>query len=273
MKALRRLILLATLLPVTLLGSASSARAEGYVLGPRDIITVTVQQLDEPQQEARIGEDGTITLSLVGTVKAAGFTVDQLEEVLAAVYGEFVRSPQVQVIIKEFHSKEISVLGEVARPGLYKLTGNTTLLEVLSIVGGLKEGHADHIVILRPSESGEGEPENLVVDTRVLFTPEGQALNYEVLDGDVIHVPRTQSETATFYVFGEVRRPGPYQIPAGTTLTIMKAITMAGGLSDRASKRGIRIKREVGDKIEEFKVNMDSKVRPQDVVVVPESFF
>jgi len=259
---------------VLTLGLAAAALASSYILGPRDILSVTVQQLDSPQQEARIGDDGTVTLPLVGPVKAAGLTIDQLRETLTSAYGEYIRDVQVQVYVKEYHSKEISVLGEVGRPGLYKLTGNTTLLEVLSIVGGLKEGHADHIVVLRQPPGGEGESVNLVVDTRLLFTPEGRSLNFELQDGDVVHVPKVQRETATFYVSGEVARPGPYQVPPGaSTLTVLKAVTLAGGFTDRASKRGIKIKREVGDQIMEFKVDMDSEVRPQDVVVVPESFF
>jgi polysaccharide export outer membrane protein len=248
-----------------------TAEAASYVLGPGDILSVTVTG-QEDQREVRVTEDGSVSLPLVGSVKASGLTLEQLQAELELLYRDFIREPKVQIFVREYHSKEISVLGEVSRPGLYKLTGNTTLMEVLSIVGGLSDNAADNLIVLRRQGEGQ-EPVNIVVDTTMLFTPGGASLNVQIQDGDVIHVPKAEKETATFYVFGEVNSPGPYQIPHNVSFSVIKAITLAGGLTGRASKRGIKIKRQVGGQPMTFKVDMDSPVRPQDVIVVPESFF
>jgi polysaccharide export outer membrane protein len=259
------------LLALALAAPPGDAAAASYVLGSGDILSVAITG-QEDQKEVRISEEGMISLTLVGTVKASGLTLEQLQADLEKRYQEFIREPKVQVLVREYHSKEISVLGEVSRPGLYKLTGNTTVMEVLSIVGGLSDNAAENLIVLRTQEKGK-EPLNIVVNTERLFTPGGASLNVQIRDGDVIHVPKAEKENATFYVYGQVKNPGPYQVPRSNGFSVIKAITLAGGLTSRASKRGIKIKRQVGDQTMTFKVTMDSPVRAQDVIVVPESFF
>ena len=99
-------------------------------------------------------------------------------------------------------------------------------------------------------------------------------LNIQVQDGDVINVPKRVRSSDTYFLMGEVRSPGPYPMPKdGTTMTVFKAISTAWGFTDKASKRRIKIRRGVGDQAMEFKVDADTPIRPQDIIIVPESFF
>lgn len=254
--------------------AAGAASGASYILGPRDILSISVYEQEDLTQRIRIAEEGTVNLPLIGVVQVAGLTVEELGKVLVGRYREFIRDPQVQVFVVEYHSKEISVLGEVRRPGLYKLSGNTTLLEVISSVGGLAENHADTLVVLREKGEKAGMSETIIIDIGKLLSVEGQDLNIQVQDGDVINVPKRVSSKDNYFLMGQVRSPGPYTMPKdGSTLTVYKAISIAGGFTEKASKRRIKIRREVGEQTMEFKADLDTLVRTQDIIIVPESFF
>lgn len=252
-----------------LLATALPAAAITYTLGPRDVLSISVYGQDDLTKEVRISGDGTVSLPLIGQVKAAGLTVEKLEQELTTKYKEYIYSPQVSVFIKEFHSKDVSILGEVRRPGVHQLSGDATLLEVVSEVGGLTQEAGNRLVIIRPAKEQGAEAETILVDTEKLFGSEGTSLNVDILDGDTIHVPKADF----FFVFGEVNHPGSFKLETGGSLTVMKAISLAGGFTDRAAKGKIKITREVGNQQMDFRVEMTTTVRPQDIIIVPESFF
>ena len=121
-----------------------------YTIGPKDLITISVFDVPDLNITVRISEDGSITLPLLGRVKAGGLTRSQLEKKLADLLEEkYLKNAQVTVFIKEYHSKTVSIIGEVGKPGTYELIGKQTLLQVISTAGGLKDSSSDRIIIIR----------------------------------------------------------------------------------------------------------------------------
>lgn len=253
--------------------AARPARLPTTEIGPRDLLQITVYQQPDLTQEIRVSEDGYIYLPLIGAVQAAGLSPDGLARELTRRYREYLLEPQITVFVKEYQQREISVsvVGEVARPGFHKFPEHATLLEVVSEVGGLTKDSSERIVVLRPVvRDGAPDADALIVRVQDLFSPEGMTRhNFEILDGDTINVPRADQ----FFVFGEVVRPGAYKLEKGTTVTVLKAIGLAGGFTDKAARKGIRLTRELDGEKQTLKVTLDTEVRPDDVVIVPESFF
>ncbi len=264
---------LGLLLGIALPSGAAAATDLVHQLGPRDLVQIKVYQQPDLTQEIRIDDDGTVTLPLVGQVRAAGLTVEVFARELAARYKEYLFNPEITVFVKEYYKREIevSVLGEVARPGFYRFPERSTLLDVIAQVGGLKVESGEKVMVLRPKKTGEsGEAEAFIVNAQELFTPAGvRTQNLELRDGDMIQVPRADQ----YFVYGEVTRPGAYKLEKGTELTVFKAIILAGGFTDKAAKKGIRITREEGAEKKTFKADLETLVRSQDIIIVPESFF
>ena len=214
-----------------------------------------------------------MTLPLVGQVPATGMTVEAFARDLVVRYKEYLLNPEITVFVKEYHKREIevSVLGEVAQSGFFRFAEKSTLLDVLAQVGGLKPESGDRVIILRPKKPGEsGEAETFIFNAQELYTPTGvKNLNIELLEGDTVMVPRADQ----YFIFGEVVRPGAYKLDKGTPLTVLKAIILAGGFTNKASKNGIRLTREEGEEKTTVKVDLETLVRSQDIIIVPESFF
>jgi polysaccharide export outer membrane protein len=262
-------LLLGTFLPA----AAPAATDLVHQLGPRDLIQIKVYQQPDLTQEIRIDDDGTVTLPLIGQVRATGLTVEAFARELALRYKEYLLNPEITVFVREYHKREIevSVLGEVGRPGFYRFPERSTLLDVIAQVGGLKPESGARVIVLRPKKAGEpGEADAFLIDAQELFTPAGvKTQNLELLEGDTVQVPRADQ----YFIFGEVVRPGAYKLEKGTTLTVLKAIILAGGFTDKAAKKGLKITREEGAEKTTIKADLDTLVRSQDIIIVPESFF
>ena len=243
---------------------------EGYRVGVGDVIEVTAFQHQELCGSFQVSEDGDIHYPLVGSVPAAGRTVadiaSYLEQLLEKDY--FV-DVQLSAEIREHHSQPVVVLGEVRRPGTVFLSGTTTLTEIISEAGGLSAGAGPEIELRR---IGAGEV--LVFSTEKVRTGE-EGRDIEVRMGDVISVSSKQ----LFFITGEISSPGQYEISPG--LTLMRAVSQAGGFSKFAS-RVIEIHREVaGEKLIEThdlgdirkgKAD-DPEILPDDVIIVRRRFF
>jgi polysaccharide export outer membrane protein len=259
------------LLAGALIPSATLAATDRiHKLGPRDLLQITVYQQPDLTQEVRVDDGGTVNLPLVGRIPAAGLTVEDFGKDLTARYREYLLNPEVTVFVKEYNKREIevSILGEVSRPGFYRIPENSTLLDVLAQVGGLKPESGDRLVVLRPKKGGEAEA--FLVNAQELYTPAGvKTQNLELLDGDTVQVPRADQ----YFIFGEVARPGAYKLEKGSALSVLKAIILAGGFTDKAAKSGIKITREEGAQKRTIKADLETLVRSQDIIIVPESFF
>jgi len=254
-----------------------SADSGDYLVGEGDLLKIAVYEHPDLTVEARISGDGKITLPLIGEVSLGGLTLSGAEKVIRQRYADgFIISPQVSVFIREYKSKKVTVLGEFIKPGLVELTKNSTLLEVISSAGGItdKAGETLHIQrkVMKPG-SGKDTDVTITVELKRLLEDGDVKMNIQVRDGDSIYVPKA----AFVYVNGEVKSPGAYKITKG--LTVLKAVTVAGGFTQKASKGRTKIIRKT---VKEGKAlfgettidaNMEDIVLPDDIVYVPESIF
>jgi polysaccharide export outer membrane protein len=243
--------------------------AQDYVVGEGDVLRIVVYDHDDLTTTARVSGDGVITFPLIGQVEVKGLTLSQIAEKITALLSDgYVINPQVNIFIQEFRSKKAFIMGEVQKPGIYVLPGQTTFMSLLSEAGGLTKDAGEKAIIKRkanPSDKGESV---ITIDLKRLIEKGDTSLDVSIKDGDSVYI----TKAGIFYVTGEVKKPDAYKYEDG--LTIIKAITMAGGFTDKASKGRVKIIRKAGGKEETLEdLNMDEPVMPNDVIVVPESFF
>ncbi|NIM17547.1 MAG: hypothetical protein GTO45_36500 [Candidatus Aminicenantes bacterium] len=250
-----------------------------YAVGPKDLLTISVFEVPELNITVRVSEDGSITIPLLGKIKVEGLTRSELERRLANLLEKnYLKNAQVTIFIKEYQSKRVSVIGAVKNPGNYELIGKQTLLQMLSLAGGLtREAEAaEHIIVIR--QYPDGKSKSLKIELEDLMLKGNPKLNIPVNPGDIINVPVMRF--TDIYVFGQVTKPGHIRMKKNSHLTLLRAIAKAGGFTDRARKSGIIIKRMVNNKEIKIKVNVkkilrgkkpDIILKPNDVVFVPES--
>ena len=239
-----------------------------YVLGAGDIIRVSVFQNPDLTVETRISEAGTITFPLVGTVPVGGLSIQSAEQTIARMLrdGGFVVQPQVNAIVMQYRSAQVSVLGLVNRPGKYPLEfASSHVTDVLALAGGIMPGAADIAVV---TGMREGKSFHVEVNIPAMALSGDMGNNIAVQNGDIIYVHRAPQ----FYVYGEVQRPGAYRIE--TNMTVMQALAQGGGLTLRGTERGIRVhRRNKEGKVEKLDLMMDDLVKADDVIYVRESLF
>lgn len=242
------------------------AFSEDYIVGERDVVRITVYDNPDLTTVARVSGEGTIVFPLLGEVKVAGLTIPQISRKIGGLLTDgYLVNPHVMVFIEEYRSKKVTVIGEIVRPGLYELPGPITLLELLSRAGGITKDAGDKAIVKR---KGPQDEKTVGVDLRRLIEKGDTGMDIPLQDGDSIYIPKA----GFFYVTGEVKKPDAYKFEEGTT--VIKAIIMAGGFTDKASERRIKIKRKGGGKEDTLeKVGFDEPVRPDDVIIVPESIF
>lgn len=242
--------------------------AQDYMVGEGDVLTITVYDHPDLTTTTRVGGEGTIFFPLIGNMKVSGLTISRISVEISKLLADgYIINPQVTVFIQEFRSRKATIMGQVNKPGLYELHGFTTFLELLSKAGGLTNDAGDRAIIKRNSKSS-GKSENIVIDLQSLIKLGNTSLDIPITDGDGIYI----SKAGVFYITGEVKKPAAYKYEEDTT--VIKALTMAGGLTAKASDGRIKIIRTIDDKETVLeKVKMDEPVLPDDIIVVPESFF
>lgn len=249
------------------LGLARSGSARDYVVTYNDVLEISVYDHPEMTATVRVDGQGKVVLPLLNQVKVQGLTVSEASSHIAKLLADgFIVNPQVNVFVKNFKEQKASILGQVAKPGVYDLTSRTTLLELISQAGGLTPEAGDRATVKRDSDK-EGGGEQVVQLSRLIDQGD-VSQNLQIMDGDKIFIDKA----GQFYVTGEVKKPDAYKCQ--DKLTVIKAIAMAGGFTDTASKGSVRIVRKKDGKEEVLsRVGMDDLIQPDDVVVVPESFF
>lgn len=261
---------------------SSQIPAGEYTIGGKDVLKLIVY--DEPDlsnEGVRVAEDGMISLPLIGDVKVSGLTTYQAERNIEGLLKDgYLKNPHVSISVIEYRSKKVFVLGAVKTPGSYELRGNATILEMISRGGGVSEGAGKSLMILRSPKKGSGAgPETINLNLNKLLKDGDLSLNLEVRDMDTIYIPTADS----VFVFGEVVKPGSYKI-TDKDITLVEAITMAGGFTKIASPTGVKIIRVEGGVEKNIEVNLkeiikygdkgkDVILKPNDVIVVPERFF
>lgn len=257
---------LASLLTLLVLACTSTARAEleEYPLGAGDLVRISVFEHPEMAVEVRVDEAGTVSYPLVGALQVAGMSTREVEALLEQRLsaGGFIRNPQVSVLIAEYVSRKVAVMGEVAKPGQYVLTQASRALELLAQAGGVVTGEgADNAVLLR------GDGSRVEIDLHELFRGNPEH-NPAMAPGDTLYVPRA----AQFYIYGEVQRPGTYRLERN--MTVSQAISAGGGLTPRGTERRATVKRRDAEGNEtEVSVKGSDRLQADDVLLIKESLF
>lgn len=254
------------------------ASATDYVIGPQDVLMITSYDQADLSGKFTLEADGTFTYPLIGRMKAGGLTLRALEDSLKKRLKDegFFRNPQITVAVETYKSQKIFVVGEVRMPGAYPLSGGMNLVEAIARAGSTLPSASGEAIIVHPTAPGESGPtlpnQDATVNTErvdLRAMQNGVLTENTVLrDGDTIFVPRAES----VYVFGQVKSSGAYSLQQKNT-SVLQALSLAGGVTDRGSISRVRIVRIVDGEKKEFKVKLTDVVQPGDTVIVGARFF
>lgn len=267
-----RLLALSVAALLTLAGMASPALAQaaaepaappvtlndGYVVGVGDVVEIAVLGREEFKPRVQVQVDGTVQLPYLHSVMASNLTVIQLRDRVAKLLrdGGYYVDPVVSVTVVSFASRYVTVLGEIATPGLVPVDRAYRLSEILARVGGPRPGAGDELVLRRVT----GEELVLPIEMLSRGGPQDDPL---VQPGDKIFV----AAAPNFYIYGQVNAPGSYRIERGMSLRM--ALARGGGLTERGSTNRISVFRNG----RQIRVNLDAPLQGGDTVVVGERFF
>ena len=257
-------------LPAAAQGGAPAALAAAeYRLGSGDVIRINVYQNPDLTLETRVTEAGIVSYPLLGTVRLGSLSVTAAEKLIADGLrnGNFVKNPQVTLVVLQVRGNQASVLGLVNRPGRYPLeVADMRLTDLLAMAGGTAINGADLVVV---TGTRNGQPFRTEVDLPTVFAAGGKDKDIFILNGDAVWVERQP----IVYIYGEVQRPGPMRLER--SMTLMQSLATGGGLTLRGTEKGIRVHRKGADgKVQVITTPlMDEAMRDGDVVFVRESLF
>ncbi len=291
----RHVVLVSVLLTLNVafvqrLAAQDLAPRGSYVLGPNDQITIRALDAEEISDKPyRVGPNGYLTLPMIGRVKAAGLTVEDLEAEIASALKPYVREPEVSVSVSELHSQPVSVIGWVNTPGVVQLQGSKTLIEVLSMAGGLRSDAGNNIVITRKQEWGalplpDARPDPTgqftigEVKVKDMLEARNPAQNIAIRPNDIISVPRAD----VIYAYGAVKKSGGFVLNEREALSVLQLLSLAEGLDRTAAPQKAKILRLVpgADRRAEITVDLmkissgkatDVPLKPDDILFVPDS--
>ena len=257
-----------------------NARQGEYIVGPNDVLGITVYDQPQLSRTYSVQADGSLTFPLIGRVKVGGLSTPAIESELRQRLSQgFLKSPQVGVIVEQYRSQQIFVIGEVRQPGSLQFTGSMTVLEALARVGSTTERAGNEAIIVRPP-SGAPPPDaaavaraqqengsNVIrIDLQNLQSGT-LSQNAALQAGDTIFVPRVNS----VFVSGQVTTAGEYPIRNG--MTVRQVLALAGGVTDRGSTGRIQIIRKIEGQDRTISAELQDVVQPNDTIIVRERFF
>ena len=233
-------VLIATIINASLVFADEDYADEDYLLGGGDTVNIAVYQQPDLTTTARISQDdGTIIFPLIGEVSVVGLSPEdagrKIEKLLKD--GGFLVSPQVSFKVTDFLSQKITVMGQVNNPGEYSLKGESRVADLVSQAGGLQQDAADTIIVVK-KEDGKSVKHSIDL---LRFYAGDMSQNIKVSRGDFVLVPKMD----TFYIHGEVKRPGSFRLERD--MTLMQALSVAGGITGRGSLKGVKVTRDQGD--------------------------
>ena len=249
--------------------AATAPEADQSRIGAGDTIRITVYQSPDLSMETRVNEGGSISYPLLGRVQLAGLSVTQAEQHIASELKrrDFVKDPQVIIVVTQVRANQVNVLGQVGKPGRYPLdlTG-MRMTEVLSLAGGVIAGAGSDTIVLTGVR--DGRPFRHEVDLPRLFAPGGAAEDIVVAPGDTVWVDRAPQ----IYLYGEIQHTGAMRLERG--MTVMQAVAAGGGATPRGTLKGIKVTRRGPDgKMQTLEPSMEDTLRDGDVVYIRESLF
>jgi len=293
-----KLISIATILiPLTLLVCREPLQAQGtaYRIGPRDVLTLTIYAGGEEQQTAdfTVSSQGMTNVPFIGSVKAEGLTIPQLEELVTKpLTADFFVDPEINIVIKEYHSLQYYISGAIGSPGLYEMTSKATLMELIAKAGGVSSNRGniayilhqstDHVPPGKKNHSLFSDKDPVKINLKTLLDKGDMSQNIVLQSGDVVYIPLQVSQNLSeskIYIEGEVKDPGVYDYQDG--LTALNACIMAGGFSKFAAPNRTRIIRQNGDEQIIIKINLndvkkgeipDAEIKPGDRIHIPETW-
>lgn len=263
--------------------------AGDYRVGGYDVLSITVYEERDLSRKIRVSAEGFISFPLIGRIKVDNCTTSEIERIISYKLAEeqYLLDAHVSVMVVGYNSKRFLVLGAVKKPGSYSLQAKERVLDAISKAGGITRSEAYHEeagkkgVVIRTENPNTYNERKVVInfDLQGLLNGSNHMANIYMADKDVLFIPKAEH----FYIIGQVRRPGSYSI-TGKEITLVEAIGMAGGFTRIAARNKTRIIRvEDGtEKIINVKVDAITKagkkiqdviIQPDDVIVVPESFF
>jgi polysaccharide export outer membrane protein len=239
------LTLLAALLAAHAVAQEAEEPSSVLNLGPGDVLEISVLGIDELSRRVRVLGDGTITLPLLGNFRVEGFTVKGAEDLIARMLAakKLVNDPHVSIFVAESVSATVSVQGAVQSPGSYDLAGRGTLLETIGRAGGATPNRGAKILVIRGSETSNQE--TIALDAAQLLDEGDVAQNIGLKPGDIVVVP--VARRLRVYVTGAVRNPGAVEYSSSEGITVLQAITAAGGPTERSNLKRVIIKRRSSD--------------------------
>lgn len=260
-------ILFLAWLALALVSRPALGQAAREVIGPGDTVRITAYRYPDLTTDARLSEQGRLNVPLVGEMSLAGLTPEEAARQIAdrLKSGKFIHDPQITVTVLQARSRMVSVLGYVRNPGRYALDGaSAKISDVIAMAGGL-EPNGSQKVTVQPKSDAQGKP--VTVDLNSVIAGD-RSKNIDVHGGDSIFVPRAP----VVYVYGEVVRGGAYRLEPG--MTVMQAISLAGGITPRGSQNRVQLRRKDGaGKWQQSNVKTTDGVAADDVIYVRESLF
>lgn len=251
--------------------------AETLLIQPGDLLHVTVLREPDLEQKVRVRDSGEITLPMIGSVQVRGMSPSAAASSVTQKYfdGGFLKHPDVSIFVEEYASQQVSVLGQVAKPGPVMLATSRTLIDVLAMAGGLTESADRHILVEHVAT-----PQSEAKESEVFLSNRpDDALNANVMiyPGDKILVPKA----GIVYVLGDVGHPGGYLMQNESRITVLQAVAMAGGANVTASETHTRLIHNKNGQFDQQDIPLkdmergeapDLLLQPNDVLYVPFSF-
>jgi polysaccharide export outer membrane protein len=244
-----------------------TAMAAEVLLGPGDVLRLAVYGSPDLGLETRVSEAGTITFPLLGQVAVGGLSVAAAEKRIGGLLesGGYLKQAQVNIIVTTLQSQQVSVLGQVNRPGRYPVEGKRHVLDLLATAGGISGEGGDSVSLIR---TRQGRTTRDTIDLGAMVRDATLEQNIEVAGGDIIYVERAPR----FYIVGEVQRPGAFKVERA--MTVLQALSAGGGLTPRGTWRRMQItRRDASGKPVTIDASNDDLVQVDDVITVRESWF
>jgi len=294
MRSPRSLVSLLSLL-ILFCAAQRAVAQDNYEVGPEDVLAISVLAQPGMTGDFTIERDGMLTFPALGKIKASGMTATEFERKLTTLLADgYVKRPQVSVTVKDYKSQRVLVTGAIPKPGPYALKGDRSVRAFLGDLGNLGPDAGHEIIVTRPPavlpvdgseprpalgeiptdvDLGMLQPPAAVPGAHVFTLSLQKAMagdpehNILLQTGDTIFFPKARQ----IYISGQVARAGPYRYQEG--MTILQALTLAGGVGPRGAAGRVKIVRIVDGEKKEIKPKSTDLVEPEDTIVVPERFF